>query len=196
MARLARVSFGVALVALLSGPAFSAGSQTNGVAISGSAVNTCTLSAPTVFSTSGAALSSSTLTSGTIAISDFVDTSDATYIDGVSIILTFDAMCNYPSHFNSQTLTGGLKSTTPVVAGSGPFVTTLNYSAGLTWGGQTSNLGTNGSALRKGVQRNVAGSFKGTAQLNITLSNPTVGSTPVVAGAFTDQLTIQIGAAL
>lgn len=195
MTRYSGLCAAAALAALLATPALAGPTRASTVSLAGAAPTVCTLGAPTLAASGDAVLSGSTPSSATVTISNFVDTSNATYIDGISITLNFDAMCNYASHFNSQTVTGALKDTTPVVAGSGPFLKTLNYQALLQWAGQNSVLNTNGTALKKGLQKNVAGSFSGTAALSITLIDPGV-STPLVAGTFTDQLTVQIGAAL
>ena len=170
------------------------GTASNGMGISGSAANTCTLGAPTLGSTSDATLSSATPSSGVVTISNFVDPSNAAYVDGISITLNFDAMCNYASKFQSETQSGAMLNSVPVVAGSGAFVSALNYSALLQWAGQTSVLNTDGTANKKGTLKSVNGANKGTASLSITLTAP--ANRPLLAGSFTDQFTIQIGAAL
>ena len=195
MTRYSGLCVAAVLAAVLATPALAGPTRTSTASLTGAAPTVCTLGAPTLAASGDAVLSGSTPSSATVTISNFVDTSNASYVDGISITLNFAAMCNYASHFNSQTVTGALKDSQPIVAGSGPFLSSLNYQALLQWAGQNSVLNTNGTALKKGLQKNVPGSYSGTAALSITLVDPGV-STPLVAGTFSDQLTIQIGAAI
>lgn len=195
MRRVAKAVCIGAVAAAFASPALASGNGPNGIGVSGTATNTCTLSAPTLVASSDAVLNSSTPTTASVTISNFVNPANAQYVDGVSITLNFNGMCNYASKFQSQTTSGAMKNTTPVVAGSGPFISSLNYNALLQWASQNSVLNTDGTALKKGSLKSVAGAFSGTAQLSITLLDPS-STNPLLAGSFNDTLTVQIGAAL
>jgi hypothetical protein len=194
--RWAKFCLGAAWAALAIGEAQAQPSATNGTAMTGTAPNTCTMAAPTLMASGNASLSGATQTSATVSIFNFVNTANATYKPGIAIALNFVSMCNYASNFQIETQGGAMKNTAvSAVAGSGPFITSLNYTALMLWGGQLSVLSTDGNAGTMGSQASLSGAFQGSATISISLTNP-LSASPLVAGAFTDHLTVQIGAAL
>jgi hypothetical protein len=193
MRKIFRAGAIAAAVGLLATRADANPTATTVTSLTGAAPHTCALGVPTLEVSSDASLSGATTTSATITFTNFVDPADATYVDGVAFTLDFSGMCNYASHFRMKTQNGALTNGTPIVGGT--FLHALNYAASITWHGAPSLLGTDGTAGKKSNNVAVTGPFSGQLQLNVAISDPGV-STPLVAGSFSDVLTVQIGATL
>lgn len=196
--KLAAVAVGLA--ALLSGQAFAATSASATVTMGGPVAPTCTLDPMTQISASGAALASgATSSAATVNLTGIADPSDATFVPGTGFTLGYNGMCNYAHTVRVQTITGNLKATNTAnlpVSGSQPFVTSLNYGVNNVWAGVTTTLTANGVALKKSTGGVVGGANKGAGTLGVVLTDPAVATMPLIAGTWTDQIKIQIGAAL
>jgi hypothetical protein len=188
----------LALTTLLGGQVFADPSQSANVEMGGTVDKTCTLSPMTQFSGTGATLASeATATSATVNLTALANLSDATFQE-TGFELNYNGMCNYAHSVSIQTVTGNLKATNTAnspVAGSLPFVTALNFTAANSWAGDTRNLATNGTALRKSVVT-ISRAASGQGRLLVSILPPADETMPLIAGTWSDQIKLQIGAAL
>lgn len=202
------ILLGAASAALIcAGPAFAADSASNAISISGSSPNTCTLDSGTQ-----GAVTNSAYTPGagasTLAITNLASATDAS-LQATSAVVTYVGMCNYAHNVGLKSLNSGLQNNTAAndpLASSGSFIKKVGYTASYTWAGHSSgagetlsfsnDVGTGASAAAAattGTTFAVAGANSG----NLVLTFGITGSaTPVVAGTYSDTLTVQIGAAL
>ncbi len=190
-----------AIVALLPITSFAASSDDDSVAINGSVAVTCTLGVPTQVIAVDASLDAgATSTSATLTFPNIADPANAQYTGfGDVVKLKFAGMCNYAATLGIQTTGGSLVNSNAAnvpVAGSLPFADKVNYQASAAWNGTGPNFTTNGTP---GLKNNHAktGALLADIDLTISLDLPNVGSgAPMLAGDYTDTMTIQVGAAL
>lgn len=194
----------LALSTLLGGHAFADASVPATVTMGGPVEPTCTLDPLTQVGATNAALApGATSSTATVNITTLASASTALYQTGTVINLGMSGMCNYAHSVSLQTTRGGLKPTpaqiaaNPMIAGSLPFITHINYNAIATWGGPIPMvLSTSDVALDK-TSAAIPGFFKGTGNLSLSLISPSGFATrPLIAGDWSDTVTVQIGAAL
>jgi hypothetical protein len=193
----------VALVTLLGGQAFADPSASAAVTMSGPSVQTCTFGALTQTGATNAGLSSSTPSAATVSITTLASPATAIYQPGTVIALGMSGMCNYVHNVSLKTTRGGLKPTAAQiaanspVAGSLPFLQHIDYNAIVTWGGPTPTVLSTTNIAGESVTANINGSFRGTGSLSLSLKNPVgYATTPMIAGDYSDTLTVQIGVPL
>jgi len=201
--------FGAAVVALscATAPAFAAASASNGVAISGTSTPTCTLNSGVQ-----SAATNATYTPGagasTLAVTTLASATDAT-LQTTSATVTFVGMCNYAHNVGLMSANSGLQNASTSndpLATSGSFIKKIGYTASYQWAGHsstgsetltfTNDVGTGSSAaatVTKGATFAVSGANRGNLVLQFDIAGL---ATPVVAGTYTDTLTVQIGASL
>jgi len=106
---------------------------------------------------------------------------------GATVILTLPAACNQAHRLSLGSLNGGLVNIdgTPV---GGPFRALLPYTVGVSWGGasETYDSATPGVTLSSGDAA--------TGSVTVTIEIP-AGGAPLVAGAYSDQLVLELAAA-
>ncbi len=191
----------IGMAALLSaGNAFADDSNSTAGTFGGSVVPTCVLNPITFTSGSGAALSGTpTSSAATVALSGLADPATAKYQTGVGVTLGYSGYCNYQHTVRVQTLTGNLKNVTATnnpVAGSLPFIQSLNYTVLATWDGAVVTLTADGTPLKKSVNGAVSGANRGNGTIYVTIADPVDDTVPMQAGVYTDVLKLQIGAPL
>lgn len=196
-----KLMIAAAAAALLASPALAAPSAEQVITINGVAPNVCTLAAPTV---NGAITGNLAVNGSNVTVTGLFDTADAT-MDAGSVGLRFAGMCNYAHNVSLRSSNGYLYNTTTTTAPlGGAFVRRVGYQANFSWAGQsvsnaipdatsTASAGTQGSAV---VSPNTAIAGANAGNLDVTLNFASSGSTPVVAGNYSDTLTVQIGADL
>lgn len=179
-----------ALLLTLASCVFSGGlaaleSAGSNLTVGGEAKQVCRLPAPTVGQTSNAGFASST-----INITKLLDDTNAT-VKASSITLTYpSALCNYNAIISLATANGGLVTQSPGAPG---FLNKVDYVIQGTWGGVTlPMLDTTGKTPNSYVSADAGGAAVGDLVLNITMPD---GTMPVVAGQFSDIITVKIGAA-
>ena len=186
-----------------SGTAFADDSQITDASLAGTVSPTCTISPMTQFSADGANLGGgATSTAATVNLTGLANATTAMYEPGVAITLNFTGMCNYVHNVGVQTTTGNLKAVTAAnaqVASSLDFIKTLDYAATINWGNKVGSLSADGTAMKKSPNRVVTGSYSGTGSLVISITDPSaaaIATQPLIAGTWSDTLTLKIGAAL
>lgn len=189
-----------ALAVMLPITSFAASSDDESVAINGTVVNTCTLGVPSqVGALNGSLIGGATSTSATLTFTNIADATDASYTGFGSVVsLSFAGMCNYAAKLGVQTTSGALINSNAAnvpVAGSLPFSDKVMYQAAASWNGVGPTLNTNGTAGIKNEQ-SYAGALLADVILDITLKLASVPGSPMLAGDYTDTLTIQLGASL
>lgn len=201
------LTLGVGAVALAGMPAFAANNASATIGYSGSSPQTCVLRVPTkTGGNKSDLLAGATASAATVNFTGFADANTALWSSNNSITLAMNGYCNYKHDISLQTTRGAFKADTAAnapVAGSDPFVTELNYSATFNWGTASNALTTDGTPLAKEIV-NVDGSFRTTPSSNngslvIALQAPAaglVGTAPLIAGPWSDILTLQIGVPL
>jgi len=194
-----KMILGATAAALLASPALAAPSAEQTVTINGTAPTVCTLGAPT----SANLVGNLNVTGSTVTVTGLFDAADAT-MDAGSVTLRFAGMCNYPHNVSLKSANGYLYNTTSNVAPlSGTFFRRIGYNAAYAWANvfrptaipavDSTLAGQSGVAVTS-ADAAVSGANLGT--LNVTLRFDGSGTTPVVAGNYTDSLTVQIGADL
>lgn len=191
------LSAGLLLAAATSFPAFAADNDADTLSFGGDVENTCVLDPLTQVSASNASLAAgATGSAATIDFTGFADTGTAEFVAGSGIALQMSGYCNYPHQISMQTANGSLQHQTTAnqpVAGSGTFISEVHYDVNVFgWDGAFIQLDAQGVAGTKstGVS-SVAGAFRGQANMTISLTNP--GPDPLLAGTWSDTLTLQIG---
>ena len=128
----------------------------------------------------------SNLSPGTadIAINQLVDEDGAPI--GAVIILSLPATCNQSHSLTLASQNGGLVN--PDGVEGGPFRTQLPYSMTVAWGSVSQTVSSDGPGLT------LAYGDAGTGVVTLTIQIP-AGGDPLVAGAYADQLILELGAA-
>lgn len=193
------LTFSLAIAMSFVSPAFAADNDTEVIGFNGTVENTCVLDPLTQVSSSGASLDAgATSSSATITFDGFADGNTAQFIAGSGIGLQVAGYCNYPHTIRVQTTNGSFQHQTAAnqpVAGSGTFIDEILYDVVIFgWNGVLVQLDAQGVPGTKSTNGNVNGAFRGSASMAITLTNP--GPDPLLAGQWSDTLTLQIGQAL
>lgn len=195
-------ALGVA-TSIFAGPVLAQTTASNAISVGGTAVDVCLIrTAPTVGALTNATLSNLGAGAGTIAIDTLANTTDAT-LNAASIQLTFPAMCNNTHRVSVTSAQGGLQNASAVentvMSGSANFIRKVGYTVGYTWAGSTggglalsTNSGTGGSGPTAGSTTSTPLQISGANDGNLvmTIAVAAVANTPVVAGSYTDTLTL------
>lgn len=196
-----KIVLGALAAAAIATPVMAAPTAQQAITINGTAPNVCTLAAPAV---NGAISGNLTVSGSNVTVTGLFDTADAT-MDAGTVGLRFAGMCNYAHNVSLKSANGYLYNTTGSNAPlGGAFVRRVGYTAGFSWAGatvataipdatSTSSAGVQGTAV---VSANTAVAGANAGNLDVTLSFASSGTTPVVAGNYSDTLTVQIGADL
>lgn len=164
-----------------SGP----GTATIQATFRGAAAAGCRLSTPTAPTSDNVQISALAPGSADIAINQLVGDDGAAL--GATVVLELPAVCNQAHTLNLTSLHGGLLGDGPEVT-SGPFRSRLPYSVTVAWaGGQQSFLTEDGS-LSFALGEAAAG------PVTVTIQIPS-GGAPLAAGAYSDELVLELGVA-
>lgn len=197
-----------AVAALAGSSAFADASQSTDVTFSGSVDKTCVLTAPTVTLSKNASSTALNGASGisTIAITNLADASTAA-LNAASFTLTYaDSYCNYNHQVGIKAKNGGMidsGTANDPVADSGNFVRRIGYTSNVAWGGGTDLTGpapttvydtdAGDASKTTKLEKNVAGANRGNLVLTVSIA---ADANPVVAGSYSETLTLKIGATL
>lgn len=180
--------------------AMAADSATATVTMGGTVADTCTLQAPTFAATTGAPTNTATTNTSTVALS-LADSTTA-QLKASGFTLTYAGMCNYAHQVGIKATNGGLLNATPVAPVGGTFVQRIGYTASAVWatktvavpGAITSTVSATGEiAAQAAVHEAVIGSNQGDLVLTVGIA---AVATPVVAGTYSETLTLKIGATI
>lgn len=149
----------------------------------GAAPAGCRMSAPSSPTSENAQVGALSPGSADIAINQMVD-QNATPL-GATIVLVLPAICNQAHTLNLSSLNGGLLGDGPA---GGPFRSLVPYSVTVSWAGSEQLL------LTPDQNLSVAFGDAATGTVTVTIEIPQ-GGAPLAAGAYTDEIVLELGAA-
>jgi hypothetical protein len=179
---------------LMSVPAYGNDGSGSNLSVGGRSDPTCAFqSAPALVNATNMSIGSATLSTGQISVDELVDQSTAT-LNLASIELEMTGVCNQAHTVSLQTTSGGLVPENTASVTGGPFIIHVNYRATVQWGNQTTVLQTNSTPGAKSASGLIPGPSQGVLNLlvNIDSTNNDM-NIPLVEGAYSDTLVIQIG---
>ena len=145
----------------------------------------CLLSIPSSPTSENAQLGAAGPGSADISIGQLAGDDGASL--GATIVLVLPAVCNQAHTLNLASLNGGLLGDGPAPTG-GPFRSNLPYSVTVAWAGGEQSFLTEDDALSFAVGDAAVGS------VTVTIQIPP-GGAPLAAGAYSDELILELGAA-
>lgn len=151
----------------------------------GNAPAGCRLSTPTAPTSQNAQVGSLSPGSADIAINQLVDQDSSPL--GATIVLVLPAVCNQAHTLNLSSLNGGLLGDGAQPAG-GAFRSLVPYSVTVNWAGGEQLLLTSDQDLTIPLSDAAVG------VVTVTIQIPQ-GGAPLVAGAYTDEIVLELGAA-
>lgn len=151
----------------------------------GSAPAACLLSTPSATTTDNAVVGGLAPGSADISISQLVG--DDGLPVGATIVLVLPALCNQAHVLDLASVRGGMRSDGPEVT-TGPFRSTLPYQVQVDWAGGTQSYQSDDDALSVSVDDAAAGVITFTIQIP-------AGGAPLAAGAYSDELVLELGVA-
>ncbi len=180
------------LTVLFAAPALAQGVETGlrPVEIVGTATPACLMRAPSNASGVNANFRNISGTAGEIRIVEMVNPQTA-LPRNTSLNLAFPVICNSAHFLRIQSTNGGLRrlGSNERNQSRGSFAEFLPYSLSAIWAGQNRSLLSNVSG---GLQINSANGGAGTVDMGFAVA---AGSVPLVAGAYTDTITVEFRAA-
>jgi hypothetical protein len=198
-----RILFAAAALAAVgfNTSAMADASASAAVTFSGTNAETCTLGTPVPSAQTNAVATPGASTT-TVAMTLTNSTSAALNAGGFT--LTYAGMCDYAHSVGIKATNGGLLNASAVanapVAGSGAFIQRIGYTSSVAWAGATTTgpAPANDTAVATGdtpstvaIQTAVLGSNRGPLVLTVGIA---ADATPVVAGLYSETLTLKIGA--
>ncbi len=196
-----------AIAAMIGSNVLADASQSTSVTIGGSVTPTCIMTTPTFAAATNASSVLLVGPAGTSAVTipNLADSATAA-LNSSDFKLTYsDSYCNYAHTVGIKATNGGLVDSgtgNDPVAGSGDFVRRIGYNSIVSWAGQdidgpnpATSVSTDlGDATKtSAINTSIAGANRGALVLHVVVpSNPN----PVIAGSYTETLTLKIGATL
>lgn len=159
--------------------------MTNDVTLRGAVAAGCLLDTPTSPSSSNAQIGALGPGTADIAINQLVDESGASI--GALVILVLPATCNQAHTLNLLSLNGGLRGEAPEPV-SGPFRSSLPYQVTVSWGESLQVFQSLDQALEVAFGQALSG------VITLTIQIPS-GGAPLTAGAYADELVLELGVA-
>lgn len=161
------------------------GAGTRQATFQGSAPAGCRMSAASAPTSNNAQVTALSAGSADIAIAQLVG--DDGTAQAATIVLTLPAVCNQAHTLTLDSLRGALASDGPELTG-GPFRNRLPYSVTVSWAGGLQSYSSQDDTLTLSVPNAATG------LVTITIQIPS-GGAPLAAGAYSDQLVLELGAA-
>lgn len=190
--------FATALAGIGAAPAFAQATDSDTVNLSGTQAQTCTLGAFSAGAVSGA-LNAGNFSAGTLNLTGTMSASTAIRAAG-SITLNATAMCNYGHNVSVRQTGGGLINASDVAPTQGTFIRKQGYEAVVSWASLTITASSAdvtaappAPAAVTSTDQSISGAASGTLSLTLSVA---ASASPVVAGAYTDSVVVQIGADL
>jgi len=182
---------------ILASVTYAAGSGETHIGIKARTYPGCSFSsASTALASQNMTLASSGIASSTVAITEMVDDATAT-LKAASIQLSLRASCNIPHRITLISAQGGLESDSENTSLNGAFLGKVGYQATAQWGSQGTTLITNGTPGQRSDAPAIVGPRAGDVNIEIKIDGTNNDTTlPVLAGSYSDTLTVHIGAPL
>lgn len=180
-------------LALISAPAaaFAApiqGTDAGRLDITGEAHGACVISAPAAQAGVNAAFQSGGAASAAIRVIDLVDPLTA-QARGASINLAFPVICNAAHRVTVRTANGAMERGHPPALHAPGFRDRLPYEVSATWAGRTV---TGSSESRTPVDISLSNGAAGLLSIVVAIAP---GGAPLIAGAYSDSLVVELQAA-
>lgn len=185
------------LVAFLCGAhiARSQDSQASDLGFGGTATPLCSFTAlPSELAADNMSLTAGG--SNKIQIDTMIDPSSS-LLKPSSIQIEIIGTCNQTHYVSVMTRNGGLALSSTAQVVDGAFLSHVNYRTQVNWAGKTAVMSTDGAPGKKTPTTVVGGTNHGPLSLRIIVDElENDMGMPVVAGTYSDILTVQIGAPL
>lgn len=176
---------GAAIVALGAGGAWAQDFQSESFTLQGTQDDVCTLGTFAHGDTaSGSTFDGTTLT---LTLSD-----STALLPSFGVTLTADAMCNFDSLPVAISSANTGMTIDTAVASVGEFIDTIHYTADVDWHTSADILGIDTSTEDEDSDSDLINAHNGDLVIVISSIGSQVG-TPVLAGSYSDTLTIEIG---
>lgn len=182
----------LAFLVLLLGakPGAALDSQSHSVAIRGEAQPVCSFSSPQALQAANMAIAPSALSQNTIGIGTLIDPATAK-LAGASIWLSLKGLCNRAHSISISTGNGGLKPANASPGAPAPgFSSRVDYTAQVVWASSTSALRTAGTSGQATPAALTNGAYSGDLGLQIVIDPAVPGDLPMLAGTYTDKITV------
>ncbi len=157
------------------------------VAVHGRAPAVCMFSQPEAGQASNMMLGAASVARSMLNINRLTDPATA-QLRTASITVTSKGVCNHPHVLTITTKNGGLQTPTSPRG----FANHVNYTATVSWGASVSQLQTSGIPGQTTPNGFSIGAYLGDMQIQISISQDGASNLPLVAGAYTDDLTITL----
>lgn len=164
----------------------SENSDTDDVTLRGAVAAGCRMDTPSAPTASNAEIEALGPGSADIAISQLVDETGEPV--GAVVVLELPAVCNQAHTLNLVSLNGALQSDGPPVT-AGPFRSSLPYQVTVAWGGGAPQVF---QSLDEALEVVVGEAISGAITLTIQIP---AGGDPLAAGAYADELILELGVA-
>lgn len=185
------------VVAVLFGPAMvqAQDSQGNDLGFGGTSPALCSFtSLPSELASDNMSLAAGG--SNKLQIDTMVDPSSS-LLKPASIQIEIIGTCNQTHYVSAMTKNGGLALGSAAQVVDGAFISHINYRAQVDWAGKSAIMSTDGGPGKKTPTTVIGGTNHGPLSLRIVIDDLENDLTiPLVAGTYSDILTVQIGAPL
>ncbi len=170
----------------------AADSQSQALSVRGYAQSVCTLAAPQISQSTNITISGGTAIQIVLNVPALVDEKTAQLRPG-SVSLTANLICNRSHSLRIVSGNGGLRPQTggDTPAGTG-FANRIDYTVNASWGGATAQLQTSGVGGAATPEVQSPGAYAGNLVLQVSINESGAGHLPLVAGNYTDALTITL----
>jgi hypothetical protein len=182
------------LIGIPPGPAAAQDSQAQAFTVDGYSQSVCTLTAPQNAQATNMNVGSSSAVQVVISVPSLVDEKTSNLQPG-SISLNMNMVCNRAHSIRIASGNGGLR---PQVDSNGTaragFANRVNYAAQANWGAVSAKLET-ASGEQVTPEAQSLGAFVGNLALQVSIDQSGAGNLPLMAGTYTDTLTVTLSPA-
>jgi hypothetical protein len=167
------------------------------VPISANAAQVCKFTAaPLERSVNNMDLVSSTISDSAVVINNMINSSDAKLIDA-AMTIRYRARCNFSHSVKITSQKNGMTDDDAAPYAGSEFLKRVNYTATVIWSGISVELTTDGASSPKIETRSNVNPATGNFDVSLDINGDNNDfNKPVVAGYYTDQITIAIGAGI
>lgn len=164
------------------------------VPATGAAAAVCLFTAaPTERSTNNMDLTSSSISESAVSILSMIDANNA-QLQQAAITIRYKARCNYPHTLSISSTKDGMTSDVAQPSAGPDFLKRVNYTATVAWSNSSAELTTLGTQPGRTTTVNNVNPASGNFTVDIDINDENNDFTkPVVAGHYTDKITILIG---
>jgi hypothetical protein len=179
---------------LLAEPAAAGISGGSNFSMGGASPPICSFAAaPRALNAENMSLSGAGQTSASLSINQLTDSATA-LLKKASIQLEIIGICNESHYLSLKTSKGGLTLEDQTAVTGGNFLNHVNYRVQADWAGQSISLNTDAIAEKEVSTAVIEKTHRGALNISLLIDeNANDMNKPVLAGQYTDFLTVQIG---